>query len=74
MKFGPESQKIWKLNNVSIHRLVIWAAAVVNENHPKYPENIIFTKTILGVRQKAVLLQAGHVVGKKQYYCKTVMW
>jgi len=59
-----EVKNIWELNNVSINRLVISASGVVNENLLKYPENIILTKNVLRVRQKAVLLEAGHVVGK----------
>ena len=45
-------KNIWKLNNISVHSLVILAERVVTKNFLKYLENIGLTKIILRVGQK----------------------
>ena len=60
----PETKNIWKLNNVSVHPLVISAEAEVIKIFLKYKENIDSTKNILRVGQKAVLLPTCHTVPK----------
>jgi hypothetical protein len=59
-----EIKNIWKLNNVSIHTLVILGKRVVTKNSLKYLENIGLTKHSLRVGQKTVLLQTHHTVSK----------
>jgi len=57
-----EIKNIWKLNNVSLYLLVISVEGVVTKNFLIYLLNIVLTKTILTVRQKAVLIQMCHIV------------
>jgi hypothetical protein len=55
--FALEITNVWKLNNMSTYTLVISLEGVVTTNFLKYLENTGLTKNILGVRQKAVVLQ-----------------
>ena len=60
--FALDINNIWKLNNVLIFTLVISAEGVVTKDFLKYLENVVLTKNILRVGQKAVLLQMCQIV------------
>jgi len=59
-----KSKNIWKLNNASVHSLVVSAKGMVTKCILKYIENTRLTKSFKRVGQEAVLLQTCYIVRK----------